>query len=63
VRETEIERKLYNEEFRDLYSSPYIPKILRIIKLVGHLARIGATLNYQKILARNPEDKKQFGTN
>jgi hypothetical protein len=36
---------------------------IRIIKLVGHLARIVETINSHKIMARNPEEKKPFGTN
>jgi hypothetical protein len=40
---TEEWRKLHNEELRDLYSSPNIIRImkLRIMRLAGHVARIG----------------------
>jgi hypothetical protein len=36
-------RKLYNEELRDLYSSPSIIRIIKVrnMRWVGHVARMG----------------------
>jgi hypothetical protein len=40
-------RKLHNEEFRDLHSSPSIIRIIksRSMKLAGHVARMGGKRN------------------
>ena len=36
-------RKLYNEEFNDLYSSPNIDWVIKLrrVRLVGHVAHMG----------------------
>jgi hypothetical protein len=40
---TGVRRKLYNEELRDLYSSPSIIRIIksRRMRWAGHVARMG----------------------
>jgi hypothetical protein len=48
-------RKLHNEEFHDMYSSP--PSIIRIIKSrrmrwVGHVALMGEKKNTYRLLVR-----------
>jgi hypothetical protein len=56
-------RKLYNEEFHNLYSSP---KIIRMIKSrrmrwAGHAARMGEKRNAYTILVGKPEGRRQLG--
>jgi hypothetical protein len=53
-------RKLYNEELRDLYSSP--SSIIRIIKSrrmrwAGHVARMVEKRNVYRLLVGKPEGK------
>jgi hypothetical protein len=45
-------RKLYNEELRDLYSSPSINRIIksRRMRWAGHVARIGEKRNAYRLL-------------
>jgi hypothetical protein len=45
-------RKLHNEEFRDLYSSPSIIRIMksRRMRWVGHVARMGEKRNAYRLL-------------
>jgi hypothetical protein len=40
---TEIWRKLHNEEFRNLYSSPNIIRMIKLMGMIwtGHVARSG----------------------
>jgi hypothetical protein len=56
-------RKVHNDEFHDLYSSP---SIIRIIKLwlmscSGHVARMGEKRNEYKFLVGMPEGKMPLG--
>jgi hypothetical protein len=45
-------RKLYNEQFRDLYSSPSIIRIIksRRMRWAGHVARMGEKRNAYRLL-------------
>jgi hypothetical protein len=46
-------RKLYNEELRDLYSSPSIIRIIksRRMRWAGHAARMGEKRSAHRLLA------------
>jgi hypothetical protein len=52
--------KLHNEEHQNLYSSPYILRMLKSKRMrrARHVARIGAKRNAYRILVRNQEGKK-----
>jgi hypothetical protein len=52
-------RKLHNEVFRDLYSSPSIIKIIksRMMRWAGHVARMGEKRNTYRLLVGKPEGK------
>jgi hypothetical protein len=54
---------LYNEEFRKLYTSPYIVSVAmsRRKGWMGHIERVGDMRNAYKILADNPEGKSPLG--
>jgi hypothetical protein len=56
-------RKLYNEEPRDLYSSPSIIRIikLRSMRWAGHVARMGKKRNAYRLLVGKPEGKRPLG--
>jgi hypothetical protein len=56
-------RKLYNEELRDLYSSPSIMGIvkLRRMRWAGHVTRIGEKRNTYRLLVGKPEGKRSLG--
>jgi hypothetical protein len=56
-------RKLYNEELRDLYSSPSIIGIMksRRMRWAGHVARMGEKRNAYRLLVGKPEGKKPLG--
>jgi hypothetical protein len=56
-------RKLHNEEFRDLYSSPSIIRIIksRRIRWAGHVARMGEKRNAYILLVGKPEGKRPLG--
>jgi hypothetical protein len=45
-------RKLHNKELHDLYSSPYIVRIIksRTMRWVGHVARMGEKRNAYRLL-------------
>jgi hypothetical protein len=60
---TGVWRKLHNEKFHDLYSSP---NILRVIKLrrmrwVGHVVRTGEGRGVYRVLVGKPEGKRPMG--
>jgi hypothetical protein len=52
-----ISYKLHNEELHNLYSSPSIIRMMksRRIRWSGHVVRIGAKRNTNRILVRKPE--------
>jgi hypothetical protein len=56
-------RKLHNEELRNLYSSPSIMRIIksRMMRWVGHVARMGVNMNVYRLLVGNPEGKRPVG--
>jgi hypothetical protein len=53
-------RKLHNEEFHSLYSSPGITRMIKSSRMrwAGHVARIGEKRNAYRILVRKPEGKR-----
>jgi hypothetical protein len=55
--------KLYNEELRDLYSSPSIIRIIksRRIRWAGHVARMQEKRNACRLLVGMPEGKRLLG--
>jgi hypothetical protein len=56
-------RKLHNEEFHNLYSSPSIIRMImsRRMRLAGHVARMSETRNAYSILVGKPEGKRPLG--
>jgi hypothetical protein len=52
-------RKLHNEEFHDLYSSPSIIRLIksRRMRWAGHVPRMGEEMNVRRILVGKPEGK------
>jgi hypothetical protein len=56
-------RKLHNEEFCDLYSSPSIIRIIksRRMRWTGHVARMEEKMNAYRLLVGNPEGKRPLG--
>jgi hypothetical protein len=57
---TEEWRKLHNGELHDPYCSPNIIWFikLRIMRWVGHVARMGERRSAYRILVRKPEDRR-----
>jgi hypothetical protein len=60
---TEEWRKLHNEEFQDLYSSPSIIRIIkaRRMRWSGHVARMGEKRNAYRLLVGKPEGRRPLG--
>jgi hypothetical protein len=56
-------RKLHNEEFRDLCSSPSIIRIIKLRRMrwAGHVARKGEKRNVYRLLVGKPEGKRPLG--
>jgi hypothetical protein len=56
-------RTLHNEEFRDLYSSLSIIRIIKSRKMrwAGNLARMGEKRNVYRSLVGKPEGKRPLG--
>jgi hypothetical protein len=56
-------RKLHNEEFHNLYSSPSIIRMKksRTIRREGHVARMGEKRNACKMLVGEPEGTRPLG--
>jgi hypothetical protein len=52
--------KLHNKELRDLYSSPYIIRVIksRRMRWTGHVARMGEKRNAYRLLVGRPEGKR-----
>jgi hypothetical protein len=57
-------RKLHNEELHNLYSSPSIIRMIRSrrMRCSGHVEKMGAKRNANRILVRKPEGRRPFGT-
>jgi len=53
-------RKLHNDGFNDLYSSPNILRVIksRKIKWTGHVARMGERRGVNRVLVGKPEGKR-----
>jgi hypothetical protein len=60
---TEEWRRLHNEEFNDLYSSPNIIRVIksRRMRWAGHIARMGEGRGAHRILVRRPEGRRPLG--
>ena len=60
---TRERRKLHNEELSDMYSSPYIFRVIksRRMRWVGHVARMGERRGVYRILVGKPEGKRPLG--
>jgi hypothetical protein len=56
-------RKLYKEDFHNLYASPNIIRVLmsRRMRWVGIVARMGQMRKAHKILVGTPEGKRPLG--
>jgi hypothetical protein len=56
-------RKLHNEEFHDLYSSPSIIRLMKARRIIwaGHVARMGEKRNAYRLLVGKPEGRKRLG--
>jgi len=56
-------RKLHNEEFNDLYCSPYIVRVIksRRMRWAGHIARVGDWRSVYRVLVGKPEGKRPLG--
>jgi hypothetical protein len=57
-------RKLHNEELHNLYFSPGIIRIIKLIRMrwAGHVARMGKKRNVYMLLVRKPEGKIPLGS-
>jgi hypothetical protein len=57
---TEEWRKVHNEEFHDLYSSPSIIRIIkaRRMRWAGNVARMGEERNACRLLVEKPEGRR-----
>jgi hypothetical protein len=60
---TEDWKKLHNEEFHNLYSSPNIIRMIKSKRMrrAGHVARMGKKRNAYRILVGKPEGKRPLG--
>jgi hypothetical protein len=54
-------RKLHTEELHNLYSSPNRMVKSRMMRWVGHVARMGEKRNAYRILVGKPEGKRPLG--
>jgi len=56
-------RKLHKEELNDLYSSPYIVRVIksRRMRLAGHVARMGERKGVYRVLVGKSEGKRPLG--
>jgi hypothetical protein len=56
-------RKLHNGELNDLYSSPYIVRVIKSRRMgwAGHVARMGEGRGMHRVLVGKPEGKKPLG--
>jgi hypothetical protein len=56
-------RKLHNDQFHDLYSSPNIVRLIksRRIRWAGHVAPMGEGRGAYRVLVGRPEGKRPLG--
>jgi hypothetical protein len=56
-------RKLHNEEFHNLYSSPSVIRMIksRRMRWAGHVVQMGTKRNAYRILIRKPDGKGPVG--
>jgi hypothetical protein len=55
-------RKLHNDEFHDLYSSPNIVRVIKSKRRwAGHMARMGEGRGLYRVLVGRPEGKRPLG--
>jgi hypothetical protein len=56
-------RKLHDERFHDMYSSPSIVRVIksRRMRWAGHVSRMGENRNAYRLLVENPEGKRPLG--
>jgi hypothetical protein len=56
-------RKLHNDEFLGLYSSPNIVRVIKLrrMKCAGHVARMGEGRGAYRVLVGRPEGKRPLG--
>jgi hypothetical protein len=55
-------RKLHNEELSDLYSSPNIVRMIKlIIRWAGHVAHMEERRGTYRVLVGKPEKKRSLG--
>ena len=56
-------RRLHNEELNDLYCSPNIVRVIksRIMRWVGHVARMGEERGVYRFFVGKPEGKRPLG--
>ena len=56
-------RTLHNKELNDPYSSPYIFRVIKSIRmrLAGHVARMGERKGVYRVLVGKPEGKRPLG--
>jgi hypothetical protein len=54
-------RKLHNEELHGLYSLPSIVRVIKVMRWVGHVARMGEVRGAYNILDGKPEGRKTTG--
>jgi hypothetical protein len=57
MKQRESKKKLHNEEFHNLYSSPDIIRMIKLRRITraGHVARMAAKRNAYRVLVGNPE--------
>jgi hypothetical protein len=56
-------RKLHNEKLNDLHSSPSILRVIKskIMRWVGHVARMGESRAVYSVLVGKPEERRPLG--
>jgi hypothetical protein len=56
-------RKVHNDELHDLYSSPYVVRVIksRRMRWAGHVARMGEGKGAYRVLVGRPEGKRPLG--
>ena len=56
-------RKLHNEKLNDLYSSPDIVRVIKLIRMrwAGQVASMGGRRGLYRVLVGKPEGKRALG--